>query len=181
MQGAISNYSEISGQILPHPGLHLCLQRGFLGWLSFFFFAFHKEERTSLHILRTLTASKLTLLLQRFNNVMPDCPFYLTRIFFLLKLHVKRQQAVDLKIDYLHFKGKYRRGGSRCLTRAVSSSCECFLWNRITGTNCCPAEKPRLTMSWQPLIPHSFISPHRCHRLFALLFCQDFPRSLWCH
>lgn len=53
-----------------------------LGMIEFFFFfAFHKEERTSLYTLRTLTASKLTLLLQRFNNVMPDCPFYLTRIF----------------------------------------------------------------------------------------------------
>lgn len=50
-----------------------------------------------------------------------------------------------------------------------------FLWNRITGVNCCPADKPHLIMSWQPLIPHSSISPHRCHRLFALLFCQDFP------
>lgn len=45
----------------------------------------------------------------------------------------------------------------------------------ITGANCCPVETPRLTMSWQPLIPCSFISPHGCHCLFALLFCQDFP------
>lgn len=45
MRGEISNYSEISGQILPHPGLHLCLQRGFLGWLRFFFLFFYFSQR----------------------------------------------------------------------------------------------------------------------------------------
>lgn len=59
MWGEISNYIEISGQILPHSGFHLCLQRCFLGWLRFFF-SFNKEMHASVHILQTITPSKLT-------------------------------------------------------------------------------------------------------------------------
>lgn len=59
-----------SSRISPLPA------KGLLGMIEIlFFFSFHKEMCTSVYI--TLTLSKFTLLLQRLNSVMPNCPFCL--------------------------------------------------------------------------------------------------------